>query len=1106
MTDRPVSALSAGPSSAPSGIAAIVVTHGSAPVLAEVLDGVARQTLPPDVVVVVRAGDPDQGSRQQSRPDLTWVEAPRARTLGQAVRTAAASEEASLALAGVRWWWILHDDSVPEPTCLRELWTVADRGRTIAVVGPSQVAMDGTHLLEVGIMATRSARRLDTIAPGEIDQGQYDSRSDVLAVGTAGMLVSREVWQGLAGLDPALGPFDDGLEFGRRVRRAGHRVVVAPRARIRHARDSLDPSSAERGGVPGGLPLGDEGDSPVTHPDDSREAAEPEQDRHDAHPAHATPPRHFDGSFRARRTAQLYTWMAAVAWWQAPLIALWLVVWTPLRALGRTLTGARQLAGEELAAWLALIRQTPALARGRRRAARQAQLPRSALREVEARPRDIAAYRRLNRRIHRSQRREHAVDPLVSASTRRFRRRSGGALAVLLAVLVVASLVAWHRMLGGFSGAAWAAAPGTWTDLWTAAWAAWIPGGSGQVGPGDPVEIPLALLSAPFALVGAAPTTVWTGVVILAAPLAALAAWPLFACLTTTVPVRVAGALAWAATPAVTVAASQGRLAAVVAHLALPLALLGWIRMTRGSAPLVVDGATGAVPVGDRRRASWAPGVAALALVAVVAAAPWLLGAALVALLASLPWTGRRGPSLLLTLVPGAILIAPFTVSALTTAGGWAALLTPGGPGLAEDAAPAWQLALAVPGSTSWMAPAILSAGVTVATLAGVLVGVVAHPPAWRVALAPLVVALAATATALAVSRVDTGVARSTPADGAPTLVVTHAWPGPALSVAVLALLVAAASVGATFGGGSAWDDRAHRPVAVAAGIVAAAAAVTWGVWAWTGPMAATDGATGHVGAFSGRLVPAITREAQNSTRQARLLVLTRVGDTLEADLLRGDGPSLTDSSALTRVHDLTALRAGDQDVATQDLARTAQTLVTVPDDQTAGSLAAHAVDGVLVPDAQSAPGAGLAEAIDRAPGLERVGDTDFGRLWRVRPDAELPARLTLVSGDQTTPVDSEALTARTQLPPDSRGTLVLAERADPAWRATLDGLELPAVEDPGIGAASNAAGWRQAFAVDHGGDLRLEFRPWWLLPWRLAGGVALVLAGLAALPTRRHR
>src|SRR5699024_9172703 len=43
-------------------------------------------------------------------------------------------------------------------------------------------------------------------------------------------------WHELGGPDPALGPFEDGRDISQRARLAGHRVVVVPRARVRHAR------------------------------------------------------------------------------------------------------------------------------------------------------------------------------------------------------------------------------------------------------------------------------------------------------------------------------------------------------------------------------------------------------------------------------------------------------------------------------------------------------------------------------------------------------------------------------------------------------------------------------------------------------------------------------------------------------------------------------------------------------------------------------------------------------------------------------------------------------------------------------------------------------
>ena len=60
----------------------------------------------------------------------------------------------------------------------------------------------------------------------------------MLAVGTAGMLVRRDVWDRLGGLDPSLPLFRDDIDFGWRAQLAGHRVVVVPDAKVADAQAS----------------------------------------------------------------------------------------------------------------------------------------------------------------------------------------------------------------------------------------------------------------------------------------------------------------------------------------------------------------------------------------------------------------------------------------------------------------------------------------------------------------------------------------------------------------------------------------------------------------------------------------------------------------------------------------------------------------------------------------------------------------------------------------------------------------------------------------------------------------------------------------------------
>ena len=80
----------------------------------------------------------------------------RARNLGDAIRRAYAQ---GAPFTTEQWWWILHEDSAPEPECLDELIQAAAVGKTVGAVGVKQMSWDGSRLLELGIFATASARR-----------------------------------------------------------------------------------------------------------------------------------------------------------------------------------------------------------------------------------------------------------------------------------------------------------------------------------------------------------------------------------------------------------------------------------------------------------------------------------------------------------------------------------------------------------------------------------------------------------------------------------------------------------------------------------------------------------------------------------------------------------------------------------------------------------------------------------------------------------------------------------------------------------------------------------------------------------------------------------
>ncbi len=140
---------------------------------------------------------------------------------------------------GADWIWLLHDDVAPEPDALLRLIELAESSPTAAVVGPKVRDWDDPRLLvEVGLTIDHSGRKETGLEGSEFDQGQHDAVRDVLAVGSAAMLVRRDVWDELGGFDPRLPIFRDDIDFGWRANAAGHRVVVAPASRVRHARAS----------------------------------------------------------------------------------------------------------------------------------------------------------------------------------------------------------------------------------------------------------------------------------------------------------------------------------------------------------------------------------------------------------------------------------------------------------------------------------------------------------------------------------------------------------------------------------------------------------------------------------------------------------------------------------------------------------------------------------------------------------------------------------------------------------------------------------------------------------------------------------------------------
>lgn len=603
-------------------VVCVVVAHDGEAWLATTLDHVRRQTRPVDHLVLA-----DTGSlRAVTAPaGVQLLRLPRRTGFGRAVHAAVAAVpaadadgHAAAAQRGAmptrRWLWLLHDDSAPDPAAL-ELLLRAARRLDAAAVGPKVVDWDsGLLLREVGVSISRAGHRSTGLEPDEPDQGQRDDPHDVLAVGTAGLLIRHDVWDEIGGLDPLLALFRDDVDLGWRLRAAGHRVVVEPAARVRHV------EAAGRG----------------------------------LRPVDASG---LESTVLDRRNALLVLLLNAPGW-RVIGATLSVLGWTVLRVVGFLLGRSPRLAWEEAAAAAAVLSRPEEIWRGRRRRREHATVPARALRRYfpsrGAALRESLDHVRLTlddvgdvlagRPLHHGPP-EGTAAPLGATpdpppAVPRWRRPG-----VVLAIVMVASALLGARALlgaGVLQGGALLPAPADVGEWWRRYTEAWHP-----VGLGSSLEAPatLPLLAALGAVLPGGGASAVDLLLLGAVPLAAGSAWLALRGLGLH-PWWRAGIAAWVGVlPVATGAVAHGRLGTVVVAMAAPLL----VRLTLRSIG-VRPNSTQVTP--------WRHAVVAGVLLAAVSAfvpAVWLVAAASLLLLVPLvrgQLLGRAGRALLVLALP----------------------------------------------------------------------------------------------------------------------------------------------------------------------------------------------------------------------------------------------------------------------------------------------------------------------------------------------------------------------------------------------------------------------------------------------------------------------
>ena len=216
-------------------VSAILVVHDGTTWLPEVVASIASQTRNVDQILAVDTGSTDGSAKLLKGARIPVATLDRSTGFGEAI--AYGVDHLSAPIEGSEeWLWILHDDCALHPKALESLLAALVDRPSVVMAGPKLLGWHNrTHLLEVGISLATNGARWTGLEPSEYDQGQRDGVHDVLSVSTAGALIRRDVFEELGGFDNNLELFRDDVDFGWRVRTAGHSVVVVTDAVGYHA-------------------------------------------------------------------------------------------------------------------------------------------------------------------------------------------------------------------------------------------------------------------------------------------------------------------------------------------------------------------------------------------------------------------------------------------------------------------------------------------------------------------------------------------------------------------------------------------------------------------------------------------------------------------------------------------------------------------------------------------------------------------------------------------------------------------------------------------------------------------------------------------------------
>ena len=524
----------------PFHVTAVLVSHDGAIWLPEVVAALSSQTRKLDQIVAVDTGSKDQSAALLRAAKIPVLTLPRDTGFGDAVYRAVEKFPKSNDERN-EWIWVIHDDCAPKSDALEKLLAeVADRPN-VAMAGPKLLGWhDRTHLLEVGVSITNNGTRWTGMEDHEYDQGQHDGVRDVLSVSTAGALIRRDVFEELGGYDPQLALFRDDVDFGWRIRMAGHSIIVVTDAVAFHA-----------------------------------QAAASERRSVDVEGAFLHRPLLLD------RRNSAYVLLANSSFWLLPWLILQLITGAAIRSIGYLIAKLPGYASDEILAIASLVFRPATLRAARKERRIHRLLPPRVIADFI--PPRFTQYRNeinnffesIRNRIFAKLPTDNDIDeefnedadlltPIKVVNWASVLKRPQVVLGISLFIFI---LLSSRSRFGSLIGGALATTPHGTSSLWRSYIESWHQVGMGSSAPTPPWVALLSLLSIFFF---GKPAVLVTTLIIIAPALMAISAYRFLKLITANAWLRVSASMLYAISPVAIASVNTGRLGTLILLIFLP--------------------------------------------------------------------------------------------------------------------------------------------------------------------------------------------------------------------------------------------------------------------------------------------------------------------------------------------------------------------------------------------------------------------------------------------------------------------------------------------------------------------------------------------------------